>query len=93
MPKKSKSRPPASPEIEPPPGTPPKRFPANPEPLADRQEKKAEAEKSASAKPADPETPSTHLGSGEDPGVESGVDKSDPEQAASSDDDVEKSYE
>jgi hypothetical protein len=87
-----RSRPPASPEIEPP-GALPKRFPTDPEPLASRQEKKAEAEKSASAKPADHETPPTRLGSGEDPQVESGIDKNDPEQPASSDDDVEKSFE
>jgi hypothetical protein len=93
MSKKPEPRPQASPEIEPPPGSPPKRFPSGPEPLASRQEKKAEAEKSAAGKPQDPETPSTRLGSGEDPNVESGVDKNDPEQQASSDDDVEKSFE
>jgi hypothetical protein len=90
MSSKPKPRPQASPEIEPPPGSPPKKFPANPEPLAARQEKKAE-EKSADAKSEEP-TSSSRLGSGEDPSVESGVDKRDPEQPAS-DDDVEKSFE
>jgi hypothetical protein len=83
-------RPPGSPEIEPPAGSPPKRFPPIPEPLANRQEKKAETEKSA-AKPEEP--PSTRQGSGEDPNVESGVDKNDPEQQAAGDDEVEKSFE
>lgn len=82
----------SSPEIEPPPGSPPKRFPEHPAPLASGK-KETKPEETASAKPEDPESPSTRLGSGEDPNVESGVDKNDPEQQASSGDDVEKSFE
>jgi hypothetical protein len=74
-------RPSAKPEIEPPPGSLPKRFPGNPEPLSGQENE--------SSKPDD--APSTRLGSGEDPSVESGVDHDDPEQPAETD--VDKSFE
>jgi hypothetical protein len=80
----------SNPEIEPPPGSPPKRFPAEPKPMAG-DDKQAASEKDAS-KLDDPET-SHRLGSGEDPSVESGTDKNDPEQEAAGGDDVEKSFE
>lgn len=82
-------RPPASPEIEPPPGSPPKRFPDEPTPMAGE---KKQADSGKTAKPEEAET-SSRLGSGEDPSVESGTDKNDPEQQAAGGGDVEKSFE
>jgi hypothetical protein len=79
----------SSPEIEPPPGSPPKRFPDHPTPMSgDREDP---AKKSAQGTPEGPGAPARE-GSGEDPSVESGVDPDDPEQQAAGDD-VEKSYE
>jgi hypothetical protein len=83
-------RPKTTPEIEPPPGTPPKRFPEHPSPLSGDQ--LDPAQKSAQGTPEGPGSPSRE-GSGEDPNVESGVDKNDPEQQAAGDDTVEKSFE
>ncbi len=79
---------PANPEVDPSRGTAPKCFPAEPTPR-DRQEAAPSASQAN-----DPETSKSRLGSGEDPDVESGTDKNDPEQqAAGADDEVEKSYE
>lgn len=91
-------RPDAAPEIEPARGSPPKRFPDHPTPLSGDQ--LDPATKSAQGTPEGPGTPtrqgpggdSDRIGGGEDPDVESGTDKNDPEQQAG-DDSVEKSFE
>jgi hypothetical protein len=92
MPNAPKPRPrqQSNPEIEPPPGTPPKHFPAEPTPLAgaDKPNHAHEA-----AKSDDAETSSSRLGSGEDPSVEAGTDANDPEQQAAGGNEVDKSYE
>lgn len=76
-----------NPEIEPSPDATPSRFPVEPTPM-DQQ-----AAGSPTAKPKDSDASSSRLGSGEDPSVESGTDKNDPEQTATGDDEVEKSFE
>lgn len=87
--KPKRPSPPATPEVEPPPGTPPKRFPDHPTPLSGDQ--LDPAAKSAEGTPEGPGGDSGRVGGGEDPDLESGADKNDPERQ--SDDDVEKSFE
>ncbi len=71
-PKKSAQTP--APDIEPIPGTLPKKFPEQPEPM-DRQP----------VKPQQDDATSSRSGSGEDPLVESGVPDNDPEQPKETD--------
>jgi hypothetical protein len=84
-------RPQTTPEVQPPPGTPPKRFPEHPTPLSGDQ--LDPAAKSAAERPDGPAGDSGRVGGGEDPDVESGANKNDPEQPTANDDAVEKSFE
>ena len=92
-------RPADTPEIEPPAGTPPKRFPEHPTPLSADQlapaSKSTQGASEASGAPPrqGPGGDSDRVGGGEDPDIESGTDKNDPEQQAAGDDGVEKSFE
>lgn len=80
-----------TPEVEPPAGTPSKRFPDHPTPLSGDQLDPAN-KSAAQGTPEGPGGDSDRVGGGEDPDLESGTDKNDPEQQAAGDD-VEKSFE